>query len=83
MTIFPSGVTKPSVYSVNYPKPLTIPLKDYAYGPNMEYQLQSPKGTVPEYWINKINSTSVTMDHPPLAGDVVFFHTDVVPELGQ
>lgn len=81
MTLFPSGMTPTSVYSVNYPKPLTIPLNEYVIGPNIEYQLKNKKGDdIPTYWINKVNKTSITMDYPPPAGDIVFFHSDVIPE---
>lgn len=53
-------------------------------GPNIEYQLKNKEGEdIPPHWINKVNKTSISMDHPPLAGDIVFFHSDVVMELGQ
>ena len=57
MTIFPSNYVHPTTYSVNYPKPLTIPLKDFALGPNVEYKLNNKEGTIPTYWFNKLNKT--------------------------
>lgn len=83
-TLFPSGMTPTKVYSVNYPLPLRIPLEGYVLGPNIEYQLKNKKGDdIPPYWINKVNKTSINMDYPPLPGDIVFFHSDVIPQLGQ
>ena len=82
MTIFPSGFPKPNVYSVNYPKPLDISLRSYAIGPNVEYSLKNMKGETPTYWINKVNKTEIHMEAPVPAGDIKFFHTDVIPELG-
>ena len=34
-------------------------------------------------WINKVNRTYIKMDHAPLPGDIVFFHTDVIPQIGH
>lgn len=79
-TIFPSGMTRTNLYSVNYPNPLDIPLRDYALGPNVQYQLKNKKGDdIPQHWFYKVNETDITMDHPLPSGDIVFFHTDVVP----
>lgn len=58
MTIFPTGIEQTKVYSVNYPKPLYIPLNNYFRGPNINYQLKNAKGTdIPSYWVNKVNKT--------------------------
>lgn len=41
MTLFPSGLTPTKVYSVNYPKPVLIPMEGYVLGPNIQYQLKN------------------------------------------
>jgi hypothetical protein len=82
MTIFPTKVERPSVYSVNYPKPLDISLRTFVVGPNVEYSLKNMKGETPTYWINKVNKTTLTIDHPTPVSDIHFFHTDVVPYYG-
>lgn len=72
-----------SSYSVNYPNPLEIPLEYYYRGPNIQYQLLNHKGDqLPSSWINKINRTTVKIS-PPLKEDIVFFHTDIIPDLGH
>ena len=43
MTIFPTKYETTKVYSVNFPKPLEIPLGNYAIGPNIEYTLKNMK----------------------------------------
>jgi len=83
-TIFPSGYETPNLYSVNYPNPLEIRLRNYALGPNVQYQLKNKKGdSIPEHWFYKVNETGIKMEHPLPSGDIVFFHTDVVPEVGE
>lgn len=37
----------------------------------------------PPYWFNKVNRTEVTFDHPTPPGDVNFFHTDMVSQVGE
>lgn len=83
MTIFPTGLDPTDVYSVNYPNPLEIPLDLYYFGPNLQYSVLNHKGDMlPASWINKINKTSIKINPKPTL-DVVFFHTDVVVELGH
>lgn len=83
MTLFSSGFSPATKYSVNYPKPLNIPLSRFAFGPNVQYQVKAVDGTMPVNWVNKVNRTKVTMDHMPSPGDIKFFHTDVIPRLGE
>lgn len=83
MTIFPTGLDPTDVYSVNYPNPLEIPLAPYYFGPNIDYTVLNHKGDqLPASWVNKLNKTTVTVNPKPTL-DTVFFHTDVVNELGQ
>lgn len=44
MTLFPSGLAPTKVYSVNYPKPVLIPMEGYVLGPNIQYQLKNKEG---------------------------------------
>jgi len=80
MTIFPTGLDPTSVYSVNYPNPLEIPLDPYYMGPDMHYSLLNHKGDqLPLSWINKVNRTKVLINPQPKPEDMVFFHTDIIP----
>ena len=82
-TIFPTGLDPTDVYSINFPNPLEIPLNPYYFGPNIEYAVLNHKGdNLPTAWVNKLNKTEVTITPVPTL-DTVFFHTDVVNELGQ
>lgn len=52
-------------------------------GPDIHYQLQTPSGdTLPTSWINQINNTLIEISPAPRVGDIIYFHTDVVPHLG-
>jgi hypothetical protein len=83
MTIFPTGLDPTDVYSVNYPNPLEIPLSNYYIGPDIKYSVLNHKGdNLPASYVNKVNKTSIVFDKYPTL-DVVFFHTDVVVELGH
>lgn len=83
-TIFPSGLDLTDVYSVNYPNPLEIPLDDYFLGPDIHYQILDHKGDgLPASYVNKINRTTIKINPAPRPGDITYFHTDVVPELGH
>lgn len=83
MTIFPTGLDPTDVYSVNYPNPLEIPLSNYYIGPNIQYSVLNHKGdNLPASYVNKINKTTIIFDKRPTE-DVVFFHTDVVVDLGH
>jgi len=83
MTIYPTGLDPTDVYSVNFPSLLHIPLESYYLGPNINYQILNHKGdTLPASWIDKVNKTRITIDKPPKVGDITFFHTDVIPQLG-
>lgn len=52
-------------------------------GPNINYNLTNKTASyeVPEYWVDKINQTKINLDFG--IGDVIFFHTQVVPQFGQ
>jgi hypothetical protein len=83
MTIFPTGLDPTDVYSINYPNPLEISLEPYYLGPNLQYNILNHKGdTLPASWVNKLNRTTIKVNPKPTL-DVVFFHTDVVIELGH
>lgn len=41
MTIWPSGLSPPEDYYMNYPGRLLIPLETYAIGPNITYTVQA------------------------------------------
>lgn len=83
MTIFPTGLDPTDVYSVNYPNPLEISLDPYYIGPNINYAILNHKGdALPDSWINKINKTEIVINPRP-ALDTVFFHTDVVAQIGE
>jgi hypothetical protein len=83
LTIFPTGLDPTDVYSVNYPNPLEIPLDNYYVGPNLQYSVLNHKDDqLPASWVNKLNKTKVTINPKPTL-DTVFFHTDVVSEIGH
>jgi hypothetical protein len=81
-TIFPTGINL-DTYSVNYPNPLEIPLFPYFYGPDIQYSVLNSKGdALPSSWINKLNKTKFSLTPKPTL-DIVFFHSDVVYDLGH
>ncbi len=83
MTIFPTGLDPTDVYSINYPNPLEIPLSPYYVGPNLQYTVLNHKGDeLPRSWINKLNKTQIKINPKPTL-DTVFFHTDVINEIGN
>lgn len=52
-------------------------------GPNLQYSVLNHKGDeLPQSWINKINKTDIKINPKPTL-DTVFFHTDVVHEIGN
>ena len=53
-------------------------------GPNMTYQVNHIEGKeIPQYWTNKLNKTRITMNSTVKPQDITFFHTDVIPRIGQ
>lgn len=58
-------------------------LDKYVLGPNISYTLinQTAKHEIPTHWLNKVNATKMIMDTD--IGDVIFFHTQVIPMFGK
>lgn len=52
-------------------------------GPNITYDLinKTAEFAVPTYWVYKVNETNIKFDFG--MGDIIFFHTQVVPEFGR
>lgn len=80
--IYDTGFDYPTNYSLNYPGELQIFLRTLYTGANLTYEIRNPKENyLPTYWIDKINETKVQMDGN--VGSSIFFHTQVIPELGD
>ena len=52
-------------------------------GPNITCDLvnKTTEHQVPSHWIYKVNETKINLDFG--VGDIIFFHTQVVPEFGK
>jgi hypothetical protein len=85
MTIWPTGITVPEAYYLNYPGRLEIFLQDYVIGPNITFSVMETKihHDLPRHWIDQQNRSTVNMDAPPIVDDINFFYTEVVPHYGN
>ena len=53
-------------------------------GSNIHYRLLDAKGNrLENSWIDKVNRTNIRIDPAPKPGDIVFFHSDVIPNRGN
>lgn len=83
ISLWPTNIATTELFYSNYPGDLTIPLRRYAFGPNITYSYTKPfsEKVEAENWVHKKNYTRVTMSEP-LAHPVNFLRTDVTTQYG-
>jgi hypothetical protein len=74
-SIYPTDIPVPSTYYANYPGVVNINLRNYAFGPNITYNISdsSKLQYPPIFWLDQQNVSKVQFDQNPITPSNLHF----------